>query len=192
MSNPNLPAEGIYRGPIKEWSLSRAGKNRDGNYQWVLSVRVTERAKNPDDISEGFEPVEKPFIRMVFNTITPKTIDRVIEDAKFLGFQSTDILNLDTKGPEPHDFSGTVAQLSCSHEEYPEGSGKVRDKWQINRRKERKPLNENELDDLAALFGDRFKDRMTPDPETAEEYFDKKTKENRTQKGKRPPVGAGK
>jgi len=190
MSSPNLPVEGIYRGPVKEWSLSRAGKNRDGNYQWVLSVRITERAKNQDDISEGFELVEKPFIRMVFNTITQKTIDRVIEDAKFLGFQSDNILNLDATGPEPHDFAGTVAQLSCVHEEYPEGSGKVKDKWQISRKKERKPLNENELDDLAALFGDRFKDRMTPDPEPAEEFFDKKAKEKGKPKGRKEKVGA--
>ncbi len=154
-----LPTEGVYRGFVKDWKLTQAGKNNDGNFQFRLTVRVEEKAIDDDNPKAGFVDLEQPFTRTVFMTITPNTLGRVVDELKFIGFTSDNILNLDPEnGPDPHDFSGTEVPLYCKHDEY---NGKVTDKWNISRRKEVKPITGDKAEQLVALFGDKFKELMS-------------------------------
>lgn len=154
MANKQLTTPGIYQGTITAWGLQSAGT---GTPQWVLTVTVTHRAKNDDDLDAGWDTLPQPLRRRVFNAITTNTVDRVIDEAKSIGFTSTDPRDLDPRlGSNPHNFGGTIIKLSCTHDEY---MGKTKERWQLSRRVDNK-MTAEAVEQFAALFGDAFKERM--------------------------------
>lgn len=155
----DLPVEGIYRGKITKWGLESA---KTGNPQWVFSAVLTEIASDPENLTaDGWQTLNRPLNRKVFNPITPKTVDRVLDEVKSLGVKVDSPLDLDPRlGKNPADFQNVQVVLSCEHEEWPEGSGKINAKFRISRRRGGKPLTADEQETLAALYGDTFRDRM--------------------------------
>lgn len=113
------------------------------------------------------EPTELPdgliaYQRRIERYITDKTFDYLIEDLKDLGWPGGPLSDL---GPEGSvSFAGQDVRCRCIHEEAIDGSGKLYERWMLNRgdgagtaKPIEQPLDKTGLRKLDALFGDKLK-----------------------------------
>lgn len=100
--------------------------------------------------------------RTIYLYITDKTVDRVIEDLKALGYDKPAFRFLDPETPGFVDLSGREIGLYCTHEEY---DGKFREKWGIHRDgagPKIEPLDQKGLKALDNLFNKQLKALAVP------------------------------
>lgn len=164
-----LYPEGIYLAKITNHGMTKAGT---GTPQWFADIRVTGVAADDNNLERGFNPVSE-VSKTIYEPLTAGTVEFFLEKLRSIGFTGKSPKELYTDHPDAQDFIGREIVVSCEHDEYKE---KMREKWKISRRKARKSLSEEDLDNLEALFGDKFKE--TADTSDAGEYFDKKAEEN--------------
>lgn len=149
-----MQAEGVYKAKITDNGL---GKSRTGNFQAQLLVVIT----HDEDGAELVDPstsAPRPLKRTVFLPITPKTKARVLSELECLGYDLKDeagklVLKAKALIPgteESFVFKGKEVWLECSHEEW---QGKVREKWQICRRK-MGGISAEDASQFDSIFGD--------------------------------------
>lgn len=148
-----VPDEGVYRGVVTGWEFSKSSKAETP--QLVLRVRVDAKAIHDDAISAGFGDLEEPMTKKVCEYITRNTAERVRDDLRTLGYPGTNFpFDLVPDHPTAFDFGDKEIQLRCKHEEY---QNRLTDKWSISRAKPGKPLGEEEMLQLAEIYGDTFR-----------------------------------
>lgn len=153
-------APGRYRGVIAAQALS---ETKNGNTQLVLTV----------DLLGAYDPSQPDSLvrvqtgqRSVFRVITEKTIDYVLEDLKYLGYDKPTFGPLDPAHPEHHSFKGQDVDLICAHEEY---NGQEQERWSLSRGGglNLKPVDNTTVRKLDALFGAKLKANAAPTSKAA-------------------------
>lgn len=146
--------EGLYRCQILDQGLS---ESKTKNAQIWLKIRPVE-SLSPED-----EGIQLPTgDRMVYWTITEKTIGFVTDKLIALGFTGESFRQLDLSHQNPESFVGQTEDFYCKHETY---EGKEREKWDLSRGDTAiKPLEESSARKLDALFGRTLKDRVRAAP----------------------------
>ena len=143
-----MQEDGLYRGKVKDWGVTKAST---GKFQHFLLFEVRERAKNDDNIEEGFEPIEKPFLRKIFKAMTPKTRDWLLSDLKSLGYdrKALTITAIIPNNDDSYDFKDRDGVLECTHETY---KGVQRERWQVTTRKGSVKLTSEDVSQLDQMF----------------------------------------
>lgn len=143
-----MTPEGLYRGKITNQGL---GKANTGTYQFQLGILVTEVAKDHDDVSAGFKPLDKPIKKTIFLPITQNTKQGVLADLQFLGYDRKTISSaaLIPGSPASFEFKDKVAVVQCRHDSW---NGKDREKWSICRRKAAAAMSREDVTQFDALF----------------------------------------
>lgn len=130
------------------------GKNRNGNSQIILSFRISGRVdpSNPMSILDCEEGD-----RSIFQVITDKTIDFVVEDLRSAGFKGESFGQISLNHPNCCDMRGEEIEVTCSHEEY---QGRMVEKWRLYRESSGPRVEEmdrSEFRELDAMFGAKLK-----------------------------------
>lgn len=140
--------QGAYKCEIVDQGLSQSS---NGNPQIWLKIRALESIDDPALQIQQHE-------RMVYWTITEKTIEFVLEKLDALGFDGESFRQIDLNNQHPQSFIGNVEEFYCQLETY---DGKEREKWDLSRGASAvKPLDETEARKLDALFGRKLKDKF--------------------------------
>lgn len=108
-----------------------------------------------------------PGQRSVFRVINQNTIDYMIQDLQYLGFDKASFGLLDPSVDGHHSFIGREIDALCSHEEY---EGAQREKWQLSRGgggMNLKPADNTAMRKLDALFGAKLKANAAPTKKSA-------------------------
>lgn len=91
---------------------------------FYLTIKPVERIVSPDDR----EICVQQFERTIFNYITEKTVDRLVEQLRELGWDGTNWGELDPSSPDAHSFVGQEILAQCDQEIY---EGNYKEKWQL-------------------------------------------------------------
>lgn len=155
--------KGVYRGEIVDQAL---GKASTGNMQVILRFKVLSRVVGED----GEEQVPMQYERTSYMTITDKTIDRVVEQLRVLGYTRDSFRFIDKSQPNYHGLIGQQADFVCNHEPDQKAPGQFREKWNVRTPRESKPLEvkpleSKELRELDRLFGKHLKAGPKPPSE---------------------------
>ena len=135
--------EGAYRGEIVDQGLSQSS---NGNAQIWLKIQV--------DGGQQYDAHE----RMIYWTITEKTIDFVLEKLELLGFTGQSFKDLDLNGNRPQSFVGRTEDFWCKIEYY---DGKEKERWDLSRGDTAvKSLDEADARKRDAMFGKKLKERF--------------------------------
>lgn len=107
-----------------------------------------------------------PGQRSCFRVITEKTIDYVIEDLKYLGYDKPSFGPLDPSSPQHHSFKGQEIDVVCTHEDY---EGNMQERWSLSRGGglNLKPVDNATMRKLDSLFGGKLKANASPSAKTA-------------------------
>ena len=141
--------EGLHAGEVLSQALT---KSKTGTVQFVLRCKILGTATE-----EGYTPASQQYERTVYMAITAGTIDFVVDTLKSIGYEKQSFKYLDPAVDGAHDFTGQQVDLWCKHDEY---KGEQKEKWNISRPREQKPvelLSAAELRQLDALFGKALK-----------------------------------
>lgn len=136
---------GVHVAEIVSHNLTKAST---GNKQLVLRVKILGV---PD--GNSYLPHHFQYERMIFWTITEKTVAFIAAKLKILGFEGQ-VSQLDASHPNPISLSGQQVELWCKHE--PGLDGGMRERWDLSNAggaREVTPLNAKETRELDALFG---------------------------------------
>lgn len=151
---------GRYKGVVAAQAMS---ETKTGNTQFVLTIDLLGFCdpSQPDSLTRV-----PPGQRSVFRVITDKTIDYVLEDLKYLGYDKPTFGPLDPSHPQHHSFKGQEVDLICAHEEYNE---QMQEKWSLSRGGglNLKPLDNAALRKLDALYGAKLKANAAPTSKSA-------------------------
>jgi hypothetical protein len=143
--------DGLHVGQITRQGLTKAST---GNKQFVLGVKILGLPM--DDGT--YAPHKMQYERTIYMTITEKTMPFVVENLKALDFTGTQFSQLDPSHINFVSLVGKQVDLWCKHELGNDNI--VREKWQISRGAEAKPLevlSNRELRELDSLFGKALK-----------------------------------
>lgn len=141
---------GYYGATIESWSLGQSKEK--GTPEFAITF-ILDHYKGP-----GGSKVECPNLkRTAFRYITDKTIDYFVNDLKALGYDRDDFDGLDPKSSTAFDFEGIEIEVQLNYETY---EGKQKEKWNLALNAGKitsKPLPEDGVSALNALFGNRLK-----------------------------------
>ena len=161
-----MQAEGLYRGKVKDWGITKA---QTGRFQHYLLFEITEQAVNDDNVDDGFEKLEKPFLRKIFKAMTPKTRDWLLTDLRSLGYdrKALTATAIAPNNDDSYDFKDKQGVVECSHEVY---KGVNKERWQVCTRKSSLKLTGEDLSQLDQIFAAAEEaDNFDPFAEPAEE-----------------------
>lgn len=146
---------GRYWGKLTNQQL---GKTKTDKPQIILSFQIMGRIDPADPDGDLISCNE--YERSVFRVITENTLEYAMKDLATLSFTGDSLSQIGLDHPHCVDMRGTETALSCDHEEYPAGSGKIKERWEIAREGgslQVKPLDEKEKRTLDTLFGRKLK-----------------------------------
>lgn len=152
--------QGEYVARVTSWGLTES-KNKK-TPQFVL--RFTPIGKiNPNDPT-GATLSCPNYERSVYRAITKNTVNFLIEDLQYLGYNKASFKYLDPDEEGAHDFSNLEIRVRCDHEEY---NGNVQERWNLARDggAELVPLEGSKVRELDSLFGRTLKDKIKTDTE---------------------------
>ena len=161
-----MQAEGLYRGKVKDWGITKA---QTGKFQHFLLFEIDEQAVSDDNVDEGFEKVEKPFLRKVFKAMTPKTRDWLLSDLRSLGYDRKGLTAtaIGKGNDDSFDFKDRLGVVECSHEVY---KGVNKERWQVCTRKSSLKLTGEDISQLDQIFAAAEEaENFDPFAEAAEE-----------------------
>lgn len=137
---------GVHVGEVVSHYLTKAST---GNKQLVMKVKILGIPEGDSYLAHHFQ-----YERTIFWTITEKTVRFVVEKLQTLGFEGTQISQLDSSHPNHISMKGQQVDLWCKHE--PGLDGAMRERWDISNvamAREVVPLSAKETRELDALFG---------------------------------------
>ena len=143
------------------------GEAKTGNPQFVLRIAILGKL---DPVDPKGDLISCPSgERTIWRTITDKTIDRFIQDLQTLGFKGTSFSQLEPKGDNYHNLSGTEVPVYCEHETSNQ-TGELREQWGIVNEggaPQVKELDPKGIRKLDALFGKQLKALSAPEAASA-------------------------
>lgn len=129
------------------------GESNNGNAQAVISFNVMGKINLADPDGDLLHCPDGE--RSIYLVITEKTVDRVIEDLKKLGYTKSSFRFIDPNVEGHHDFTGFEFAAYCTIEEY---KGKEREKWRVaGDGLQVKPIDAKEVRKLDNLFDKKLK-----------------------------------
>lgn len=156
----SLYAIGRYWGCITN---QRLGESSGGFPQLIIDFEILGRIK-PEDPEGDLEVCEKSE-QTVYRVITEKSVDWVMQDLEKLGFYGESFRRFDLNEPNAVDLRGKELAFYCDHNEYPAGSGQIKQKWSIASDGTEKPLEDKAVRQLDAMFGAGLKSLPKPKAE---------------------------
>jgi hypothetical protein len=141
---------GFYHATITDWALGQSKEK--GTPQFSITFELDAYK------GSGGKREDCPTLtRTLFRYITDKTIDYFVSDLKALGYTHDDFDGLEKKSSTAFDFGGIEIEVRLNYETY---EGKERERWDLamgGKKLEVKPLEDDGVSKLNALFGDRLK-----------------------------------
>lgn len=115
--------DGNYKARIRgKWGFSEIDNANQTQFFWAdVDVYAFETGGGV------YEPLDEPVSKQITQWVTPKTKDQVKKLVKSLELQ--DLSEMDPDSPNSVDLFEKEITVSQKVEEYPKGSGKVREKW---------------------------------------------------------------
>jgi hypothetical protein len=147
---------GVYWCEITEQALS---ESKNGNPMLVFKIKPYAH--------QDETPVERSIERTVRKAITEKSIEYVIEDLRYLGFDRHSFAEIDPRHPSHFSFVGIKSTFACKEGEW---NGNVKDEWsiyQVFESAEVEPIDKTKLKRLDGLFGKMLKDAPIVKPPAA-------------------------
>jgi hypothetical protein len=156
----SLTPEGLYKAKIRSWGITRA---KTGTFQIYFDLRIDQRANNEDDPKMGFTNTERPLIRTLYMALTPNTQERVFSELRYIGYDREHLsrADLDPTSGTAYNFEGTEVLVSCTHEEYRD---KMREKFQVARRRSFVPLTPDQGENFDNLFSEAYQQHIKENP----------------------------
>ena len=146
---------GRYLGKITRQKL---GQSSTGNPQIVLSFEVLGKI-NPSDPEGELLSVAANYERTMYQSITEKTIDFVVENLDRLGWVGSSWGDFDEDSSRCCDLRGNEVAFSCKHEAHYQ-TGEMHERWSVaGDGVAVKPLESSEVRKLDAMFGKALKGR---------------------------------
>jgi hypothetical protein len=138
---------GKYHARITDYGITEAST---GTQQVFIAFDLIGRFDPASGQLVGCQPAERTY----YKAITPKTIDWVLSDLKTVGFDKDSLKYLDPEVPGAVNLFGKEIDVVCDHETY---NGSLRERWSIQRERNRKKVGHHELSQLDVQFSDQLK-----------------------------------
>jgi hypothetical protein len=98
--------------------------------------------------------------RTAYISLTEKTVERVIENLRSIGFKGQSFLELDPGVEGFHNFAGKEIEVHCRHE--PDQVNQMRERWSLRVENRKPPFDKQKLRQLDQFMARRRGDWRVP------------------------------